>query len=55
MGACSRSTYTTFTGPHDTNSFNTFLLIAYYLPITALDLFSEPEIKITGIWFNWID
>jgi len=38
--------YITCTVPHNTNLFNTFLLIAY-LPITALDLlFSEAGIKI---------
>lgn len=52
--ACSRSTYITCTVLHNTNLFNTFLLIAC-LPITALDLlFSEAEIKIIRMWFNWI-
>jgi len=46
--------YITCTVPHNTNLFNTFLLIAY-LPITALDLlFSEAGIKIIRMWFNWI-
>lgn len=46
LGAHSRSTYTICPGPHDTISFNKFLSIAYYLPIIALELFSEPEIRL---------
>lgn len=53
-GACSRGACATGTGPHEINSVNKFLLIAHYLPSTALGLFSEPEINMSGREFNWI-